>query len=121
MKKKILLPAVTATALLTGFLIGYTIIETVPSDSFVIVGRRETEIHTIVSGEDNLGKIDINAASEVELTDLPGIGPALSRRIIEYREEHGPFRSVDELINISGIGPRVLERLEPYAEVKGDN
>jgi competence protein ComEA len=114
-KKKILLPCAAATALLLGILIGITILETVPSDSFVILGLRETEIAPLDSGGGELGKIDINAASAVELTDLPGIGPALARRIIDYREEHGPFASVDDLLHISGIGERILERLKPYA------
>jgi len=65
------------------------------------------------------GKININTASAAELADLPGIGPALSERIIAYRKEHGPFESVGDLINVSGIGERVLERLEPYAAVGG--
>jgi competence protein ComEA len=115
MRKKIFLPCVIVSALFLGFLAGYTVFETVPSDSFVISGERETEIPAAVSDAGEAGRICINTASAVELTDLPGIGPALSQRIIEYREEHGPFASVDDLINVSGIGDRVLGRLRPYA------
>lgn len=115
MKKKILIPCAAATALLLGFLAGYTIFESLPSDSFIIIGERETEIPATVSDVDEAGRICINSASAVELTDLPGIGPALAGRILEYREEHGPFESVDCLLNIRGIGERVLERLRPYA------
>ena len=114
-KKKILLPCVAATALLIGFLAGYTFLDAVPADSFIVSGQRETDVIVIASDSGLAGAIDINAASAVELTDLPGIGPVLSQRIIEYREAHGPFASVDELINVSGIGERVLERLKPYA------
>lgn len=55
--------------------------------------------------------IDVNRASFSELLTLPGIGPALAERILQYRWVHGPFRSVDDLLNVPGIGPRLLERL----------
>ena len=51
------------------------------------------------------GRIDINLADAVLLETLPGIGPALAQRIIEYREMNGPFETVDEIQEVSGIGP----------------
>ena len=56
--------------------------------------------------------LDINAAGEEELTALPGIGPVLARRIVEYRAEHGPFASVEDLTDVSGIGASKLAALE---------
>jgi len=56
-------------------------------------------------------KLDLNRASFSELLQLPGIGPTLAERIIRYREEHGPFRSLEKLLEIKGIGPKLLERL----------
>lgn len=55
--------------------------------------------------------ININTADENTLTQLPGIGPARARAIIEYREQNGPYRSVEELRNIRGIGPVIVENL----------
>jgi competence protein ComEA len=56
------------------------------------------------------GKINVNLASAEELDDLPGIGPSLAARIVAYREAHGPFRTVDDLLAVSGIGPKTLDR-----------
>ncbi len=56
--------------------------------------------------------LDLNTASEEELTALPGIGGELARRIVEYRESSGPFENVEELTEVSGIGPGKLAALE---------
>lgn len=59
-------------------------------------------------------RIDINQATRVEWMQLPGVGPALSERIIEYRDEHGPFQSVEQLDKIKGIGPKTVQKLRPW-------
>jgi competence protein ComEA len=58
--------------------------------------------------------VDLNEADWPELTVLPGVGETLARRIVEDREQHGPFRDFDDLRRVRGIGPRTLERLTPY-------
>ena len=55
--------------------------------------------------------VNINTATAEELDVLPGIGPALAGRIIAYREEHGPFTAVEQLLEVSGIGEAVLDGL----------
>lgn len=53
---------------------------------------------------DNIGKININTATQTELEILEGIGPSLADKIIKYREKNGKFKDIDELKNVSGIG-----------------
>ncbi|MEX2538265.1 MAG: ComEA family DNA-binding protein [Actinomycetota bacterium] len=61
--------------------------------------------------------INLNTASAADLDTLPGIGPALAERIISYREEHGGFRTVDELLDVPGIGPTKLDEIRDLATV----
>lgn len=63
------------------------------------------------------GTININTASATDLEKLPGIGPALAQRIVEYRDSHGPFASVDALTDVPGIGKAKLEGLREQATV----
>jgi len=58
--------------------------------------------------------LDLNTASAPDLDALPGIGPALAQRIVDYRRRRGPFKKIDDLINVSGIGPKLLEKIKPY-------
>ena len=55
--------------------------------------------------------ININTATARELEALPGIGPALAQRIVDYRTEAGGFRTVEEMLNVSGIGQSKLMEL----------
>lgn len=58
--------------------------------------------------------VDVNTADWPELVQVPGIGRVLAGRIVQWRREHGPFRSTDDLLQIQGIGPRTMERIRPY-------
>lgn len=60
------------------------------------------------------GRIRINEVQVQSLEALPGIGPAMARRIIEDRQQHGPFRSIGDLQRVRGIGPKSAQRLAPH-------
>lgn len=62
-------------------------------------------------------KIDLNTASVEELGTLPRVGPVLAQRIVEWRKQHGRFKSVEELDAVDGVGPKMLETLLPLVKV----
>ena len=61
--------------------------------------------------------VDLNVATQGDLEALPGVGPVLAQRILDWRAEHGRFSSVDELREISGIGEATFADLEPLVRV----
>gem|GEM_PF-3151684 len=61
--------------------------------------------------------ININTADEAQLTSLKGIGPDKAKAITQYRQEHGPFKTVDDLKHVSGIGDKTLAALRPFITV----
>ena len=61
--------------------------------------------------------LDVNTASADDLTQLPGVGPSLAARIVEYRRQNGPFETIDDLQNVSGIGPSKFEKLASFVQL----
>lgn len=60
----------------------------------------------------------MNTATAQELQSVPGIGETLAKRIVEFREEHGLFEKVDDLLNVRGIGVASLDKLRPFLTIK---
>jgi competence protein ComEA len=58
--------------------------------------------------------VSLNSAGAVELETIPGVGPVTAAAILAYRDEAGPFTSVEQLMEVSGIGPATLESIRPY-------
>jgi comEA protein len=63
-------------------------------------------------------KININSASQAELEQLPGIGPELAKRIIEFRRNNPPFKKIEELMIIKGISRKVFNRIRDRIAVQ---
>ena len=63
------------------------------------------------------GLISINQADEKKLTDLPGIGPAMAKRIVDHRTENGLFTSIEELQQVKGIGPAKFAEIKDKVKV----
>ena len=63
----------------------------------------------------SLAAVNINTASPSELEALPGIGPAKAKAIVDYRQQHGAFKSVEELKNVKGIGEGIFSKLKAEA------
>ena len=62
--------------------------------------------------------IDLNRASAQDLEAVPGIGPALAKRIVEYRQAHGPFQKIDDLAEkVLGFGPKKMAGIKPYLSI----
>jgi competence protein ComEA len=63
------------------------------------------------------GKVNINSATESDFENLPGIGPVIAQRIVDYRDQHGPFRSIQDLMKVTGIGQKKFDSLQAYVTV----
>lgn len=62
--------------------------------------------------------ININKASEIELQEIPGVGPSMAKKIITYREENGKFKNIEDIKNVSGIGEKKFENIKEYITIK---
>ncbi len=73
-------------------------------------------VPTLSAAEEN-DPIDLNRATARELIQLPGVGEVIAKRIVDFREEHGPFKRVEDLMKVKGIGEKSLEKIRPYIRI----
>lgn len=66
------------------------------------------------------GVVNINTAAESQLQLLPRVGPSLAKKIVEYRQANGEFKTPEELVLVPGVGERTFELMAPYVAVKGE-
>jgi len=95
-------------------LAGLNLAERLSDGEQVIVPGRGVHIQAATGGAATGGPVHLNSATLDQLETLDGIGPSLAQRIIDFRTEHGGFRSVDELDQVSGIGPARMAALHGH-------
>ncbi len=83
---------------------------------------KESELPSVSpssSPEETEGEmIDLNTATQQQLDQLPGIGEKRAAAIIAYREEHGPFTKIEQIMNVPGIGTGIFNNIKPYITVE---
>ena len=67
--------------------------------------------------EESSDKININTASKTQLMELPGVGEAKAKQIVSYRETHGRFQKIEDIMLISGIKEALFEQIKEYITV----
>lgn len=92
--------------------------ETIP-ESLAAPQPDTTTASDALSETETIPVLDLNTATSTDLEQLPGIGPQKARQIVDYRDTHGPFMSVDDLQEVPGIGPRLFENVRIYLQVDG--
>lgn len=113
MKKQSYLPLLIITALFTVCIIcvlSYRHMSSVPQ----VDSSNTTAVNNTITAS---GRININVASAEHLTLLPKIGDTLAQRIVDYREENGPYKCIDDLTNVKGIGETTLDAIRTYISI----
>ena len=82
-----------------------------------LVGEQKPEEIGNTYSEEDSDKVNINTADSSRLQAIPGVGPATAQKIIEYREQNGKFKSVEDIKDVSGIGDKTFENMRPYITV----
>lgn len=108
----ILIPAIVGFAVMAGIFMGR-----ITSGDRIQVEKHEIPTESTDEVETTGLPIDINIADASELSQLPGIGEVLAKRIVDYREKNGPFKNVQELLNVSGIGESKLNDMIDYIRI----
>ncbi len=90
--------------------------ETIISSHLTMPENTSTKTDDI-EDEKSVKSLDINKAKKSDLLTLPKVGPVTAERIIRYRDDYGPFKSIDDLLNIKGIGSKTLEKMKPLITV----
>ena len=123
-----LILVIAAAAFTSGYMIGKDNVnieismsergtEPSPIDSFDTVGEVQSSAPETRAMPESAGLLDINSATAEDLELLPGIGPVLAARVVEYREAYGGFKDKSDIKNVEGIGESIYGDIEPFITV----
>lgn len=93
--------------------------EVLEDEAYIYVPTKDEAASGAVSGKQTGQdtKIDLNRADKDELMKIPGVGEAKASQIIQYREEHGRFKKIEDIMNISGIKEGLFEKIRDYIKI----
>ena len=91
--------------------------ETIQTDS-ISSNSQNSSYSNYSSSSINNNKVNINKATQTELETIPGVGPSTALKIINYREENGKFKNIEDIKNVSGIGDTKYEKIKNYISIK---
>ena len=119
--KKAFAAMAALVVVLVGFLVAMKLIEHISANKYheydSLVQQNEYEKIERDAPNDNEEqalRINVNTATALELTQLPGIGESKAQAIVDDRYENGPFTCAEDLLRVSGIGEGTLEKIRPY-------
>jgi len=84
----------------------------VQDQMILYVPNKNEQVQDLATSSKGEGKVQINAASKEQLEKITGIGSRKAESILKYREEHGPFQKIEDLLEIDGIGVKSLEKIK---------
>ncbi|MED0872207.1 helix-hairpin-helix domain-containing protein [Bacillus mobilis] len=84
----------------------------VQDQMILYVPNKNEQVQEAAAASKGEGKVQINAASKEQLEKITGIGSRKAESILKYREEHGPFQKIEDLLEIDGIGVKSLEKIK---------
>ena len=118
--EKLIIRILLALAIFFGvFIVSFQLLErnmiTVP-ERIVMINSSEVNLPESIKDKIEIGefKININTAEKEEFEQIPGIGEMTAQRIIDYRNEHGKFEALEELMEIPRIGEKIFKKILPY-------
>ncbi len=79
--------------------------------------KEELTLKQVKERLDEARKVDINVSTSEEITAIPGIGEVLAGRIVEYRNAHGGFSAIEDLLNVKGVGEKKLEKIREHIKI----
>lgn len=98
--------------------------QAIRSNEKIYIPKVGEEIDKMPNSYENEGRaktytlINVNKANSIELMTLPGIGEVRAEQIVQYREQHGPFLSIEDIMNVPGVGNKIYEGLQGFITIE---